>query len=113
MAETKQPANAEKAAPLSAKEAAEIRATDEADTSPRQPEDTSGKRLRAVMWGGATEVVVNKRDFKTLGVEHGSVKFVWDKNSGTLPIGKGGISEEAAEALVRHDKALFEYFGDE
>ena len=118
---TAEPTGAEKAAPLSPTEQATVRATDTADTSPRLEKDLSGKRLRAVMWGGATRVVVRNVDFADMGVKddegvpHDTVTFDWEINDGTLPVdpqeGETGISKRAAEALIRRDPTKFEWFG--
>ena len=117
MAETKQPAGAEKAAPLSKAEQAEVRAADTADSSPRVASDTSGERVRAVFYGGGTTKEVSKADFKRHGIDHDSVVFDFRVDNATLrvdpPKGRKGLSDEAAKFLTEEFPTEFEYINQE
>lgn len=117
MAETKQPKGAENAAVLSKTEQAEVRAADTRDISPRVASDTSGKRVRAIFYGGGTTKEVSKADFRRFGVDHGPVVFDFRVNSATLPVdppkGRKGLSQEAADFLTENFPAEYEYMEQE
>jgi hypothetical protein len=117
MAETKQPANADKAAPLSKAEQAEVRSSDTRDVSPRVASDTSGQRVRAIFYGGGTTKEVSKADFRRHGIDHGPVVFDFRVNEATLPVNPRkdvrGLSEEAAQFLTETAPTEFEYMNQE
>lgn len=106
---TRQPEGAENAGPL---EHSEV--TDARDTSPRVKGDTSGKRVRAVFYGGATTVEIEKKDFADHGIDHPTVRFDFRKSEGTLAVkdGKNCLSAEAADYLTENFPTEFEYIGE-
>jgi hypothetical protein len=87
--------------------------SDERDTSPRLRNDTTGKRVRAIpAHGYATVVKLSRKDFAAHDVDHGPVEFSFRKNEFTLPVGKRGLSQEAADLLTGEFPMQFEYVND-
>jgi hypothetical protein len=87
--------------------------TDDRDNAPRLKDNLSGKRIRAIAAhpGQTTAVVVHKSDFARHNVEHNTIEFNFRKDNFTLPVGKNGVSEDAAEFLTSGFPMQFEYMG--
>jgi len=113
-----QPAAVGPSEDLTPDQQAEILANDTADVSPRAPEpELSGKRVRAIpavitnSGDRGTTIEVRKSDFASKGIDHATVVFDSRKDHFTLPVGKNGLSEEAADFLTKNYPTSFEYMG--